>query len=539
MTIDRVLRLFLLTRPKGCGMRTKWMSLILTLLIGLFVTIIDRGGLFNSFPTISDSHTKTSFQMALHRIEFGKSCVQGQSRTILQDPSNSLVMHCKVINLIDLAGLPRKQYELGLTPILNNENSTSLLLEFAMRVFPFATVQEIVIVLNAMRLSCFLFFTYTLLRLGAPILFTTLLFVVAVVILEIIDQTHAYSCYANILPSMLLFIATASWCFHSLTLESSRLLKILFHGLLLGMVAALTWNFRTTCFPAVFFICVLICGVGYLRLRNRSSYNWFQNALPSLLFGVVVIVGAGISQKLIIQYTVDPIPDSVKMNNYTYHAIWHPIVLSLALPSNDFATSKGIIWLDEVGLKLARSIDPVAVYLGETYESALMIFYLKLWIFHPAEMKSIYYNKFQFVGTDIVNHGYWNQADSNYTNIKAITRLLFIWINLVKNGVSLIIISFIILVTSMTLTVWYKASNLTIIYFGIIVFGVLNLIESALTVQIFSLLYNSPEIYYFSFVGALLFQAFVIGLSMGIDRAKFKFWNIPIPPAQTIWKCQD
>ena len=110
---------------------------------------------------------------------------------------------------------------------------------------------------------------------------------------------------------------------------------------------------------------------------------------------------------------------------------------------------------------------------------------------------------------------------------------------MVKNGVSLIIISFIILVTSMTLTVWYKASNLTIIYFGIIVFGVLNLIESALTVQIFSLLYNSPEIYYFSFVGALLFQAFVIGLSMGIDRAKFKFWNIPIPPAQTIWKCQD
>src|SRR5262249_7398834 len=87
--------------------------------------------------------------------------------------------------------------------------------------------------------------------------------------------------------------------------------------------------------------------------------------------------------------------------NYSYHAIAHPLVLSLALPPSPLSRSEGIAWNDEVALGLARREDPAATYLGPTYERALLRYYTGLWRREPRAMAGVYLGKFETAGKDM------------------------------------------------------------------------------------------------------------------------------------------
>jgi hypothetical protein len=83
--------------------------------------------------------------------------------------------------------------------------------------------------------------------------------------------------------------------------------------------------------------------------------------------------------------------------NYSYHSVWHPIVLGLDLPRNQFAEALGIEWNDAVGLELAKKIDPSVIYLGPTYDASLRKYYFSLWAAHPIQMIHLYlYKAFTF-----------------------------------------------------------------------------------------------------------------------------------------------
>jgi hypothetical protein len=86
-----------------------------------------------------------------------------------------------------------------------------------------------------------------------------------------------------------------------------------------------------------------------------------------------------------------------------YHLVWHPIVLSLALPPSPLSKREGILWRDATGLELARRVDPSAEYLGPGYEPALSTYYFGLWRQYPAEMRQIYLEKFKLAGRSMID----------------------------------------------------------------------------------------------------------------------------------------
>jgi hypothetical protein len=86
--------------------------------------------------------------------------------------------------------------------------------------------------------------------------------------------------------------------------------------------------------------------------------------------------------------------------NYTYHAVAHPLVLSLALPPNALSQREGIQWSDPVGLEIAHRVDPNAQFFGPTYERALLAYYSRLWRQQPREMLNVYLTKWRLSTTE-------------------------------------------------------------------------------------------------------------------------------------------
>jgi hypothetical protein len=95
---------------------------------------------------------------------------------------------------------------------------------------------------------------------------------------------------------------------------------------------------------------------------------------------------------------ITPLEPGKHLPNYSHHVIAHPLVLGLALPSNPLSVREGIQWDDRIGIYLARQMVPNAVYLGAGYEEGLILYYLRLWMLYPAEMRSVYWQKLELAG---------------------------------------------------------------------------------------------------------------------------------------------
>ena len=87
--------------------------------------------------------------------------------------------------------------------------------------------------------------------------------------------------------------------------------------------------------------------------------------------------------------------------DFSYHTIFHPLVLSVGVPMTPFSQREGITWNDAVGLVLARRIDPSAKYLSKEYEQALSTYYFSLWKRYPSEMRGVYIAKARLAGTEL------------------------------------------------------------------------------------------------------------------------------------------
>ena len=84
------------------------------------------------------------------------------------------------------------------------------------------------------------------------------------------------------------------------------------------------------------------------------------------------------------------------------HPFGHPLVLALAIPENAFSRAMGIRWADEVGPRIAETIDPGVPFLGPRYNAALLHYYVTLWRMHTREMLEVYYLKFSVSGSDML-----------------------------------------------------------------------------------------------------------------------------------------
>src|SRR5262249_35086176 len=140
-------------------------------------------------------------------------------------------------------------------------------------------------------------------------------------------------------------------------------------GAAAGAMSAFIANMRTSYLPILvaFLGCFLI---GQASLQSESTRR--RAVLRACALTACFAIGyVALQAGLITRH----LPSSYK----AAHPLMHPLVLGLAVPSNDFSQAMGIRWADEVGPEKAQTIDPDAGFLGPRYDAALFRYYATLW----------------------------------------------------------------------------------------------------------------------------------------------------------------
>jgi hypothetical protein len=243
--------------------------------------------------------------------------------------------------------------------------------------------------LQVIRLVLIAFFALALLRSGASVVLVTILTAIALDALRTLQASFHFAVYPLILPLVLalvgLYALARPWAGRSIRGAALA-------GGLQGLAAAALVNLRTEYFP---FVCALHACFVVAVLWRPDTGSPAPARLAAALAVPFAVAYLGF-QAMVVQSPRDA------GANYAYHSVSHPLVLSLALPTNGFATARGINWDDPIGVGLARQIDPSATFADTSYETALFKFYRQLWRQHPGEMLDVYRAKARLAGPDAI-----------------------------------------------------------------------------------------------------------------------------------------
>jgi len=238
-----------------------------------------------------------------------------------------------------------------------------------------------------LRLGLLFAALYVLSRFGLGLVPITLIALAACYVAQLptnVSNSYVLTYYAW-LPVLLLFSSAAvALLIPAATRFRSPVLLIL--STLFGVTAAFILNYRTAYGAAMILQGVAALFVYYLLNRTRmSGRSWVLRSvaiLSGITIGFILFQGLFIrSLERGLQY------------NYSYHSIWHPVLLGLSIPDNPLAKSEGIKWDDAVGFAIAKKADPNVDYIGPTYDAVLRKVYMDLWRNRPAEMFNLYLNK--------------------------------------------------------------------------------------------------------------------------------------------------
>ena len=290
-----------------------------------------------------------------------------------------------------------ENYCSSLTPSLNNENSTFLLDTLFLTMLPFASpasLAEADVLFRSLILGASL---YVLAYSGLGLVPLIGIGWVAIAMIELIDRTHILSNYPTM--SVVLLLSSVLVALLAMIIPSRRLKIVVPMSVIVGFICAFIYNLRTSygLFVDLQIFIGLFISALWFGARSRDLWRRYGLAIVGATIGFYAFQGA------FIWPLESGLPEG---NNYPSHAMWHPIVLGLALPPNEFAAREGIRWDDQVAITLAKQVDPEATYLGPTYDSALRQYYFSLWEKYPWDMLSIYWQKtFQF-SHQMVEHGF-------------------------------------------------------------------------------------------------------------------------------------
>ena len=280
--------------------------------------------------------------------------------------------------------------------IVNNENSLMLIETMVLRLSPDLSLAQLGRRLHAMRVVGLAFGAVVLLNAGFGVLWTALFFGGGLALLKLLFGA-VYSVYA-FLPVLVVVAVSLGVVAVQYAAGASRIRRVA-AAALAGAAAIVGANLRTSYAPvllAVFAIAALMCGWEW---RSVAGVSRASRSLAEV--GAAFIAGAMITHVL----TVGAL--SMPSSAGAYHAIGHPLVLSLALPPSDLSRREGIEWNDTVGLAIARRTSPDVAYLGDRYERILLGYYEGLWRTHPREMIGIYAEKIRLAGSDVVSNVSW------------------------------------------------------------------------------------------------------------------------------------
>jgi len=299
-------------------------------------------------------------------------------RNVIAAMSGSLDEYCRTVN----------------DQVVVSENSLMWLARLALWYDVHLSANHLGDFLAATRMFMLLVFGFALLRTGSSVLFTLSAVVIGAEILRGLGVRDSIYPYVMTLP--LLHAGLYGMAMAGKTVRRAHVLLWAF-TLMMGIITAFSGSMRTVNLPlSVLMFATFVVVMFLLRDRaERPSHTAVR------LGGSVAAYAVGFAIYTSIFITPLRISDDPNVSNYVYHTFAHQLVMGLAVPETDFAKREGLEWRDETSLKFARQMEPDVIYLGPTYERALLKFYRKLWREHPREMVSLYVTKLRSTGDEV------------------------------------------------------------------------------------------------------------------------------------------
>lgn len=375
------------------------LTLALTLVPVCVLIALFPGHLFEAVSFPADQHARIDLDEALEARYCHRPAAWSTVRFADEVRANDHLMWTSFPDLIAAKSATVGDYcQVPYVEFLNNENSVGLLMRAALRVLPHPDAISVLYFLDSVRFFCVILAAFALLDAGASIL---LVCVVAWAITQLgVDvATFDFSIYAFLAPLLAAVISAYTILWRRM--QAGRYLWLGGGSLVMGFVTAFGANMRSSYLPifAVMFV-VFLLAARTTRMRPKAL-----TLVAACLLFVIGYVG-------FTRIFISPLVPKGSHKNFSYHAIFHPLVLGLAIPQNSLSRREGIVWNDMVGLVLAHRMIPDAEYLHPEYEKALFLYYVKLWLLYPSEMRDVYIQKFRLAGTGmaLLRHEPMSQA---------------------------------------------------------------------------------------------------------------------------------
>lgn len=396
-----LIRSVFLARGGATVRRIRDCVVLTVLIVGLGLGVNRRLFEDRAAPLPNDQHALLSLEIAVNRIR------SGVPSHCYDDPAapgvnlRQLVSRDVTALGLPLRSLPERvspseeQYQSHLHPFLNNENSLMLLDCVLLRLMPDLSVNSLIRAHTVLKIACLAAFVGLLVRIGASFLFSLVVCHIGLLIIYWAGVNHPISFYPFLMPLTMLLIALLG-----LALHSNLHRRVLAGTAVLAVVGALVGGFvngRTSYFPVV--IALVLAYIVFAALdvwRDRT-----RRRMGGIVLALVPLLGLVAGWQWFTARWIKPLQAATAGCGpaYTYHVIGHPLVICLGThPSSELARSEGISADDMVGLNIARRIDPAVQYLGPNYDNALLVYYLKLWLYHPEEMAAAYVSRLHFAG---------------------------------------------------------------------------------------------------------------------------------------------
>lgn len=396
------------------------------------------------------------------------------------------------------------------SPFVNNENTLSWLMQSLFFVYPKLSLHQLHIIFFVLQCLMVSFFFFFLAQLRINSIYILGLMLTAISSLVVAMSDHIISLYPFLLPSVLFMMAGLGFILRY------ELYKTFWFGtvclnILIGCYAFFLSNLRTTYHIAAFLMVMLYLAMLIISIINTRSRFYYVKVF---LHPMIILVTFLCCWLLILKPAI-----TENVSNLHYHVIAHPLVLSLALPANQFAEQQGIQWNDAVGVVLAQRIDPKTQYIGPGYEKALFSYYKFLWKNYPKNMLQIYYEKLKLTGTQMVmnTHLFTNDVFNPSSKVSALIMFPLSFFT----GFYTLLLQLLLLMFFIKKADRFRLDERFLVM-ALVMLGVALYFESAIIMPFYVPTYHAYLIFWFAVMNFIMWDAMLRCFFRVFEWAKFK-----------------
>jgi hypothetical protein len=363
-----------------------------------------------------------------------------------------------------------------------NDNSLMWLMRLAMWLAPGISFDGVGRFLGAIAVAMVLVFAFALLYAGASFAVSLAATLAACAVLRSLGLRVELYPFVLALPLFAAGLYVSAYC--SRRTRTLHVTFLLASAAVMGVVVAFSTIMRTILLPSLTIMFGIFVFATLRRANARSRANLYKVAAGML---VAYAIGFGVYTATFVR--PPKATRDASGSQYVYHTFAHPLVLGLGVPKNDFSSREGIAWNDDLGIVFARKAIPDAVYLGATYERALLQYYWGLWREHPSDMARVYALKL------------WSTSSGVFLSAAGIGRQFLLpespwrWLNRVTSGPALFVLVIAVFVFSIRRYLATDDARMLLLAF-VTVTAFSSLVEGFLTYSQFQERMFSPLLFF-------------------------------------------